>query len=87
MSRDGGPTLDSELRSHLSEKFGWEVEKDPQHPLIMIDDETIEVNGKRLKMPFIEKPVASEDHDIRVYYGKSRGGGVRHLFRKVFHPH
>ncbi|CUG85735.1 Hypothetical protein, putative, partial [Bodo saltans] len=46
------------------------------------EEEYIEVNGERFYKPFVEKPVDSEDHNVFIYYDKSRGGGCRMLFRK-----
>eukprot|EP01061_Rhynchopus_euleeides_P046806 TRINITY_DN9066_c0_g1_i1.p1 TRINITY_DN9066_c0_g1~~TRINITY_DN9066_c0_g1_i1.p1 ORF type:complete len:475 (+),score=211.84 TRINITY_DN9066_c0_g1_i1:52-1476(+) len=59
-------------------------------PTIEESENYIVVNGVRMDKPFVEKPVDSEDHNIRIYYRD--GEGSRHLFRKVgnkssaFHP-
>ena len=47
------------------------------------DDDWIEINGKRMMKPFVEKPFDAEDHSIYIYYPRSVGGGHKRLFRKV----
>lgn len=46
-------------------------------------DDSIEVNGVVIKKPFVEKPVDADDHNIRIYYPSSAGGGCKMLFRKI----
>jgi hypothetical protein len=46
-------------------------------------EDYIEINGRRLQKPLVEKPISGEDHDIRIYYPRSAGGGSKRLFRKV----
>eukprot|EP01063_Lacrimia_lanifica_P034843 TRINITY_DN6533_c0_g2_i1.p1 TRINITY_DN6533_c0_g2~~TRINITY_DN6533_c0_g2_i1.p1 ORF type:complete len:847 (+),score=377.97 TRINITY_DN6533_c0_g2_i1:43-2583(+) len=59
-------------------------------PEVVEEAEYVVINGQRIDKPFVEKPVDSEDHNIRIYYANN--GGSRHLFRKVgdksseFHP-
>ncbi|EOD15631.1 hypothetical protein EMIHUDRAFT_427613 [Emiliania huxleyi CCMP1516] len=50
-----------------------------------IEEDYIEVDGARLQKPIVEKPISGEeeDHDIRIYYPRSAGGGSKRLFRKV----
>lgn len=47
------------------------------------DPDYVELNGVRIKKPFVEKPVSGEDHNIHIYYADEQGGGVKRLFRKV----
>jgi inositol-hexakisphosphate/diphosphoinositol-pentakisphosphate 1-kinase len=46
-------------------------------------DDHIEINGVTINKPFVEKPVNAENHDIRIYYPTSAGGGCKLLFRKI----
>lgn len=46
-------------------------------------DDYIIVNGVRLEKPFVEKPVDADDHNLRIYYPMSAGGGSKRLFRKI----
>ena len=82
ISRDGGPHVDNVLRAKLLEK-GVDVKPIEEPKWRMIDDDTLEVDGKIMVKPFVEKPVDGEDHNIFIYYHSKNGGGGRRLFRKV----
>lgn len=82
ISRDGGPRANEDLRKMLSEK-GVVLEPIEEPHWRMIDDDTLEVDGKIMTKPFVEKPVDGEDHNIFIYYHSKNGGGGRRLFRKV----
>lgn len=88
ISRDGGPRIDKILEDKLTEVG---LSREHLHKLTnqdepewsMVDDDTLMVNGKTMKKPFVEKPVDGEDHNVYIYYPKSTGGGGRRLFRKI----
>lgn len=94
VNRDGGPALESdslvELVYHISGvRFrgpnskidGTSLAKNVE---LIDDDDTLVVDGVSLKKPFVEKPISGEDHNIYVYFPKSKdGGGGRRLFRKI----
>lgn len=93
VSRDGGPRLESsDMARHVSDRTSLRLsgpedgtgggEPAPKD-VAMLDPDTLSVDGKILKKPFVEKPVDGEDHNIRIYYSSDVGGGGRRLFRKV----
>lgn len=82
ITRDGGPHIDDELRYKLFER-GVIITPISEPEWRMIDENTLEVDGKLMSKPFVEKPVDGEDHNINIYYHSKNGGGGRRLFRKV----
>ena len=93
VNRDGGPRLESlEMVQHVFDRTGLKVlgphgtkghATAPPKRVLMLDDDTLSVDGAVLKKPFVEKPVSGEDHNIHIYYSKDVGGGGRRLFRKI----
>jgi len=86
VSRDGGPSLAPKLAQHLENRTGVRVPpqgewKMPQKFELSEDGETLIVDNKSLKKPFVEKPTCAEDHNINIYFANGKGG--RRLFRKV----
>ncbi|PYI32052.1 histidine acid phosphatase [Aspergillus indologenus CBS 114.80] len=96
VNRDGGPILESaELAQHVYRMTGVKLEGPSDGTgggasrtmnVTMSDDgDSLIVDGKVLKKPFVEKPVNGEDHNIHIYFPNDQqyGGGGRRLFRKV----
>ncbi len=82
VSRDGGPKVGENLRAAVLEKHGIDVAPPRPIPIVSLreDGDAIIVDGKVMEKPFVEKPVAGEDHNVYIYF---RGGGGRKLFRKA----
>ncbi|PYI01275.1 histidine acid phosphatase [Aspergillus sclerotiicarbonarius CBS 121057] len=96
VNRDGGPTLESpEIAEHVYKLTGMKLEGPSDGTgggasrttsVRMSDDgDSLIVDGKVFRKPFVEKPVNGEDHNIHIYFPNDQqyGGGGRRLFRKV----
>lgn len=94
VNRDGGPRLESaELAQHVKAMTGVVLEGPEdgtgggapitQKVELMDDGDTLVVDGKHFKKPFVEKPVNGEDHNVTIYFPKNQDGGARRLFRKI----
>ncbi|PVV01796.1 hypothetical protein BB560_003776, partial [Smittium megazygosporum] len=84
--RDSGPQVFKPAEDFILKKYKFslsEVLAEKSKSIEMVDRDTIRIDGKEMVKPFVEKPVASEDHNIYIYYHSSQGGGVRKLFRKI----
>ncbi|KAL4812202.1 histidine phosphatase superfamily-domain-containing protein [Aspergillus spinulosporus] len=96
VNRDGGPTLESpELAQHVYKLTGVKLDgptdgtgggtPKTKNVTLSDDGDSLIVDGKHFRKPFVEKPVSGEDHNIHIYFPKDQqyGGGGRRLFRKV----
>ncbi|KAL4801206.1 histidine phosphatase superfamily-domain-containing protein [Aspergillus unguis] len=96
VNRDGGPTLETaELAQHVHALTGVTLDGPSdgtgggavktKTAVMSEDGDSLIVDGKAFKKPFVEKPVSGEDHNIHIYFPKDQqyGGGGRRLFRKV----
>ncbi|KAL2402418.1 Inositol hexakisphosphate and diphosphoinositol-pentakisphosphate kinase [Exophiala dermatitidis] len=94
VNRDGGPKLESpELAQHVKAMTGVVLEGPEdgtgggapitQQVELIDDGDSLLVDGKTFKKPFVEKPVNGEDHNVIIYFPKSQEGGARRLFRKI----
>lgn len=86
ISRDGGPYIAPDLLAHLESRTGIKIPpqgewKMPQKVELSEDGDTLIVDGKTLKKPYVEKPASGEDHNINIYFPNGKGG--RRLFRKI----
>lgn len=95
VNRDGGPLLESvDLAKRVQVMSGVQLEGPingtgggmpvAKEVSLIEEGDTLLVDGKTLRKPFVEKPISGEDHNIRVYFPKDLyGGGGRKLFRKI----
>jgi inositol hexakisphosphate/diphosphoinositol-pentakisphosphate kinase len=100
VNRDGGPRLESaELAAHMKAVNGVVLEgpedgtgggaRTTLKVELSDDGDTLLVDGKPIKKPFVEKPVSGEDHNVIIYFPKDheaedgQRGGARRLFRKI----
>ncbi|KAJ0420717.1 histidine phosphatase superfamily-domain-containing protein [Aspergillus carlsbadensis] len=96
VNRDGGPTLEStDLAQHVYKLTGVKLDGptdgtgggSPKTKTVAISDDgdSLIVDGKIFRKPFVEKPVDGENHNIHIYFPNDQqyGGGGRRLFRKV----
>ncbi|KIV89937.1 hypothetical protein, variant 1 [Exophiala mesophila] len=94
VNRDGGPKLESaELAQHVKNLTGVVLEGPADgtgggspvtRKVSLVDDgDTLVLDGKIIRKPFVEKPVNGEDHNVIIYFPKSQDGGARRLFRKI----
>ena len=95
INRDGGPKLESvELAKLVKSLTGVSLEGPgdgtgggaslTKDVALLDDGDTLQVDGKSIRKPFVEKPVNGEDHNVMIYFPRNRdGGGGRRLFRKI----
>ena len=95
VNRDGGPVLESvDLAKRVQAMSGVQLDGPvdgtgggmpwAKEVSLIEEEDTLLVDGKTIRKPFVEKPISGEDHNIRVYFPKDfNGGGGRKLFRKI----
>ncbi|ETI22790.1 hypothetical protein G647_06866 [Cladophialophora carrionii CBS 160.54] len=94
VNRDGGPKLESPELAQLVKKMSGVVLEGAEdgtgggapmtkHVELVDDGDTLVVDGRSIKKPFVEKPVNGEDHNVIIYFPRSQDGGARRLFRKI----
>uniref|UniRef100_A0A7S4V6D4 Digalactosyldiacylglycerol synthase n=2 Tax=Ditylum brightwellii TaxID=49249 RepID=A0A7S4V6D4_9STRA len=52
---------------------------------VVVRREHIEIDGKMILKPCMERPASAQNADFRIYYPKSSGGGCKHLQTGRFH--
>ncbi|KAJ3103187.1 hypothetical protein HDU97_010320 [Phlyctochytrium planicorne] len=84
------PDIDKDVVDDIFKRTGADVSREKfmkeAKDVTLADADTIvskPEGNDTLRKPFVEKPVSGEDHNIRIYYPKGQGGGMRRLFRKV----
>lgn len=91
LDRDGGPVrsldLDEIIKKDLTKRLNLDLEKGREVEKVCRlkegDDDVLIIGDREIRKPFVEKPVSGEDHNVYIYFPRSRGGGARKLFRKV----
>ena len=67
--RDGGPRLSKPVLDEIKANTGLDLsQRVPPAEVQLIDHDTLRVNGRTIRKPYVEKPVSGEDHNIHIYY-------------------
>ncbi|EPQ27753.1 uncharacterized protein PFL1_04890 [Pseudozyma flocculosa PF-1] len=84
LDRDGGPTIEPQVAEDLQKRLNLDLHHDRgAKESFLRDYDTLVIDGREIRKPFVEKPVSGENHNIHIYFDRARGGGGRRLFRKV----
>lgn len=82
--RGDQPMLPADLMDLVSRDFNIDFSNPaalfPEQQGLLLPDGSMQVGQQRMLLPWVEKPVDAEDHNIHVHLVD---GSVRHLFRKV----